>query len=85
MLRESLAGGSADEFDEHLFENLPKEGAFRVMPASAIADAVWDAYHGDAVHWYVPQEVGDIDRLKGSDYAAARESARAFLFDRGRR
>ena len=55
------------------------------MPASAIADAVWNAYHGDAVHWYVPEEVGDIDRLKGTDYAAARESTRAFLFDRGRR
>ncbi len=85
MLRGSLSGGTAEAFDERLFDNLPRDGAFRVMPASAIADAVWNAYHGDAVHWYVPQEVGDIDRLKATDYAAARESTRAFLFDRGRR
>ena len=85
MLRGSLSGEPDGAFDVRLFDNLPKEGAFRVMPASAIADAVWNAYHGDAVHWYVPDEVGDIDRLKGTDYAAARESTRAFLFDRGRR
>ena len=85
MLRGSLSNASAEAFDVRLFDNLPKEGAFRVMPASAIADAVWNAYHGNAVHWYVPAEVGDIDRLKGSDYAAARESTRAFLFDRSRR
>ena len=85
MLRGSLSGEPDGAFDVRLFDNLPKEGAFRVMPASAIADAVWNAYHGDAVHWYVPEEVGDIDRLKGTDYAAARESTRAFLFDRGRR
>ena len=85
MLRGSLSSEPDGAFDVRLFDNLPKEGAFRVMPASAIADAVWNAYHGDAVHWYVPEEVGDIDRLKGTDYAAARESTRAFLFDRGRR
>ena len=85
MLRGSLSSEPDGAFDVRLFDNLPKEGAFRVMPASAIADAVWNAYHGDVVHWYVPEEVGDIDRLKGTDYAAARESTRAFLFDRGRR
>ena len=82
MLRGSISTRSGAEFDERLFESFPRTGAFRVMPASAIADAVWNAYHGNTVHWYVPEEVGDIDRLKGTDYAAARASTRAFLFDR---
>jgi NAD(P)-dependent dehydrogenase (short-subunit alcohol dehydrogenase family) len=82
MLRGSISTRTGDAFDEKLFDSFPKEGPFRVMPASAIADAVWNAYHSDDVHWYVPAEVGDIDRLKGADYAAAREATRAFLFDR---
>lgn len=82
MLRGSISARSGDDFDERLFDTFPKDGPFRVMPASAIADAVWNAYHGNTVHWYVPEEVGEIDRLKGVDYAAAREYTRAFLFDR---
>ena len=33
----------------------------RVLPAKAIAQAVWDAYHGDKLHWYVPSELADYD------------------------
>ena len=33
------------------------------MPASAIAEAVWAAYeNSDRIHFYVPEEVGNIDR-----------------------
>jgi len=58
-------------------------GPYRVMPATAIAEAVWQAYeNSDQIHFYVPEEVGDTDRLKAVDIAAAREETRAFLFDR---
>ena len=40
---------------------LPKEGMLRVLPAEAIADAVWAAYQGAKVHWYVPSELADYD------------------------
>ena len=79
MLRNALAAGRDQPFDESMFEGMAKEGPFRLVPASAIADAVWNAYHGTQVHWYVPEEVGDIDRLKGTDYEAAREQTRRFL------
>ncbi len=80
MLRNALAARSGKAFDESLFEGMPKEGAYRLIPVSAIAEAVWNAYRSDVIHWYVPEEVGDIDRLKGTDFNAAREQTRAFLF-----
>ena len=39
MLRRETAGGAGKPFDETMLENLPKEGAYRLMPASAIAEA----------------------------------------------
>ena len=57
---------------------------YRLMPASAIADAVWAAYHNsDPIHFYVPEEVGDTDRVKATDIQAARSEIKDFLF-RGR-
>ncbi|HEY5680916.1 MAG TPA: SDR family oxidoreductase [Pseudomonadales bacterium] len=83
MLRNALSARTGEPFDESLFETLPKEGAYRLVPVSAIADAVWNAYHSDVIHWYVPEEVGEIDRLKGADFDAARAETRAFLFGEG--
>ena len=87
MLRSALAARDGVEFDESLFDTLPKEGAYRLVPVSAIADAVWSAYSDpeqrDRIHWHVPEEVGDIDRLTGTDFAAARAETKAFLFGDG--
>ena len=82
MLRQALAAGNGGEFHEGLFESLPKEGAYRLVPVEEIAEAVWNAYHGEHTHWYVPEEVGDIDRLVGTDFEAARQETREFLFGR---
>ena len=51
---------------------LPKEGPFRVVDPSEVAKAVWQAYHGDKVHWYVPPELAQLDL----DVTAAPEEAR---------
>ncbi len=40
---------------------LPKEGMLRVLPAQAVARVVWQAYHGDRLHWYVPDELAAYD------------------------
>ena len=42
-------------------EVFPKEGMWRVMPASAVAEAVWAAYGSKQLHWYVPEELADYD------------------------
>jgi len=85
MLRGEMAKGAGRPFEESMLDNLPKEGPYRLMPATAIAEAVWAAYeNSDQIHFYVPEEVGNTDKLKAVDIQAAREEARSFLFDRRR-
>jgi NAD(P)-dependent dehydrogenase (short-subunit alcohol dehydrogenase family) len=58
--------GGATMTDAELEEGLPKRGMMRMVPASAVADAAWAAYHHPRrLHWYVPQSIRWIDRLKG--------------------
>ena len=84
MLRRETAAGRGQPFEESMLDGLPKEGAYRLMPASAIAEAVWSAYeNSDQIHFYVPEEVGDTDRVKVKDIGLAKEEIREFLF-RGR-
>ncbi|MDR3508551.1 MAG: SDR family oxidoreductase [Caulobacteraceae bacterium] len=42
--------------------NAPKEGMFRAIPPMDVAEAVWEAYHTDKVHWYVPPEIFELDK-----------------------
>ena len=80
MLRNALAAGAGRPFEESMFDGMQQEGAYRLMPVSAIADAVWNAYHDQhTIHWYVPEEVGEIDRM---DIDAARALTKDFLFNR---
>jgi NAD(P)-dependent dehydrogenase (short-subunit alcohol dehydrogenase family) len=58
--------GGATTTDKELEEELPKRGMMRIIPASAVAEAAWAAYHHPRrLHWYVPQSIRWIDRLKG--------------------
>ena len=51
--------------EEQFYENAPKKGMFRLMPATSIAETVWRAYGRDKLHWYVPEDIAWIDRIKG--------------------
>ena len=42
---------------------LPETGMWRALPASAVAEAAWAAYHGDALHHYVPADLHDLAML----------------------
>ena len=33
-------------------------------PPESVAEAVWSAYHGDRLHWYVPHGIVWLDRIK---------------------
>jgi NAD(P)-dependent dehydrogenase (short-subunit alcohol dehydrogenase family) len=58
--------GGATMTDQELEEGLPKRGMMRIIPASAVADVAWAAYqHPRRLHWYAPQSIRWIDRLKG--------------------
>ncbi len=61
----------------------PPEGMWRLVPPSEIAETVWQAYHGDRLHWYVPEELREFHRQVVADPEAVREErtalAAAFL------
>jgi len=40
----------------------PKEGMFRAISPIEVAKVVWEAYHGDRLHWYVPPEIYEMDK-----------------------
>jgi NAD(P)-dependent dehydrogenase (short-subunit alcohol dehydrogenase family) len=51
---------------EELHARSPKKGMFRLMPASSVAEAAWQAYRNPRrLHWYVPESIRWIDRIKG--------------------
>jgi NAD(P)-dependent dehydrogenase (short-subunit alcohol dehydrogenase family) len=51
---------------EELRATAPKKGMFRLMPASSVAEAAWQAYHHPRrLHWYVPKGIRVIDLIKG--------------------
>jgi NAD(P)-dependent dehydrogenase (short-subunit alcohol dehydrogenase family) len=56
---------------------MPAEGLLRVLPAEAIADTVWAAFHGDKLHWYVPEELAayDVDVTRHPEAARDRRIA----------
>ena len=40
----------------------PAEGMFRAIPPVEVAKVVWEAYHSDKLHWYVPPELVELDK-----------------------
>ena len=59
------SGDRAKPTEDEFYATAPKKGMFRLTPATAVAETVWDAYGSDKLHWYVPAEIAWIDRIKG--------------------
>ena len=59
------SGDRAKPTEDEFYANAPKKGMFRLTPAKAIAETVWKAYGSDKLHWYVPEGIAWIDRIKG--------------------
>lgn len=60
-------------------ENADKEGMFRLVPAIEVAKAVWESYHDtpERLHWFVPKEIGDLDKASALDPEGTRDSVAA--------
>lgn len=43
-------------------DSAPKEGMFRAIPPVEVAKVVWEAYHSEQLHWYVPPELVELDK-----------------------
>ncbi len=54
-------------------QNAPSEGIFRLIPPTDVAEVVWQAYHSDKLHWYVPPELVEMDKAGTLDPEAMRE------------
>ena len=54
-------------------QNAASEGIFRLIPPSDVAEVVWQAYHSDKLHWYVPPELVEMDKAGTLDPEAMRE------------
>jgi len=54
-------------------ERAPKEGMFRLIHPIEVAKIVWEAYNSDKLHWYVPEEIGDLDKAAGNNPEQMRE------------
>ncbi len=39
---------------------LPTEGPWRPLPAAAVAEVAWQAYEGNKLHWYIPEELAEM-------------------------
>jgi NAD(P)-dependent dehydrogenase (short-subunit alcohol dehydrogenase family) len=55
----------------------PAEGMWRLIPATAVAEAVWGAYHTDKIHWYVPPELHEFDLQATAAPEAVRDAMAA--------
>jgi NAD(P)-dependent dehydrogenase (short-subunit alcohol dehydrogenase family) len=59
------SGDAGTPSAEDIRATAPKKGMFRLMPASSVAEAAWQAYqHPTRLHWYVPKSIRVIDLLK---------------------
>ncbi len=61
------SGDAPKPTEEQFYANAPKKGMFRLMPADSVAKCVWAAYHAPKtkLHYYVPDDIAWIDRIKG--------------------
>lgn len=51
----------------------PSEGMFRLIQPTEVADAVWAAYTTDKIHWYVPEDIYELDKMATLAPEATRE------------
>ena len=61
--------------------NADRTDASRTIAPSEVAEAVWSAYHGTRLHWYVPPEMEEDDKAT----AVALEARRDALIEQFRR
>jgi len=57
--------------------NAPKDGMFRLIQPTEVAEAVWSAYTTDKIHWYVPSEIFDLDKMATLTPEATRDQMAA--------
>jgi NAD(P)-dependent dehydrogenase (short-subunit alcohol dehydrogenase family) len=57
----------------------PPEGMWRLIPPTVVAETVWQAYHSDKLHWYIPEELRDFHAQVVSQPEQVREERTELL------
>jgi NAD(P)-dependent dehydrogenase (short-subunit alcohol dehydrogenase family) len=57
----------------------PAEGMWRLIDPGDVAQTVWDAYHQDKLHWYVPEELRSFHLQVVNEPEIVREERTALL------
>lgn len=67
--------------DGAIAKKAPTEGLWRLTPAEDVARCVLNAYNDATgkIHWYVPEEIGEIDRIKAESPEQARNMVLGLL------
>jgi NAD(P)-dependent dehydrogenase (short-subunit alcohol dehydrogenase family) len=63
-------------------ENAAKDGMWRLIPPVEVAKVVWAAYHEEPqrLHWFVPPEIGELDRQSALAPEAVRDEMAGGVF-----
>ncbi len=66
---------------DEMKEIAPKKGMWRLLPAEAVADAVWASYHDESgkLHWYVPDDLEKLENKVTTDIEAVRDGSIKFF------
>ena len=57
----------------------PAEGMWRLVDPADVAQTVWDAYHQDKLHWYIPEELRTFHLQVVNEPEMVREERTALL------
>lgn len=60
-------------------ERAPKEGMFRLIPPIEVAKVVWESYHSEKLHWYVPPEIAELDKAAGNTPELVRDQISSIM------
>lgn len=52
---------------EELMAAAPEKGPFRLIEAIEVAKAVWGSYRSDQLHWYIPEDLAELDKAAGNN------------------
>jgi NAD(P)-dependent dehydrogenase (short-subunit alcohol dehydrogenase family) len=62
-------------------ESATTEGATRMMRPEDVAACVWEAYGSERLHWYVPEELEQVDRAKAAGAEPLRDHFRKTVLE----
>lgn len=69
-----VGGKAVSTYEKTPKRNAGRTDATRTIAPSEVAEAVWSAYHGTRLHWYVPPELEENDKATAIDLEARRDA-----------